>query len=81
MKLLDLPQAVRERRMFGFFDDFEWYLAPHRWTSLTADAGTAVAVGSTTPNGAVVLTTAAVDNSECAVGPPPAPCVPPTTSP
>jgi len=68
MKLLDLPQAVRERRMFGFFDDFEWYLAPHRWTSLTADAGTAVAVGSTTPNGAVVLSTAAVDNSECALG-------------
>jgi len=68
MKLLDLPQAVRERRMFGFFDDFEWYLAPHRWTSLTADAGTSVAVGSTTPNGAVVLTTAAVDNSECGVG-------------
>ncbi|MFN7802645.1 MAG: hypothetical protein ACK5TO_01435 [Planctomycetaceae bacterium] len=68
MKLLDLPQAVRERRMFGFFDDFEWYLAPHRWTSLTSDAGTAVAVGTTTPNGAVVLTTPAVDNSECAVG-------------
>lgn len=68
MKLLDLPQAVRERRMFGFFDDFEWYLAPHRWTSLTADAGTAVTVGNTTPNGAVVLTTAALDNSECALG-------------
>ncbi|MFN8858489.1 MAG: hypothetical protein ACK50P_23170 [Planctomycetaceae bacterium] len=69
MKLLDLPQAVRERRMFGFFDDFEWYLSPHRWTSLAADAGTAVGAGPSAAGGAVVLATSAVDNSECALGP------------
>lgn len=68
MKLLDLPQDLRDRRMFGFFDDFEWYLSPHRWTSLTADAGTSVAAGATAFGGAVVLTTGAVDNSECALG-------------
>ncbi|RPI88841.1 MAG: hypothetical protein EHM42_04065 [Planctomycetaceae bacterium] len=68
MKLLDLPPDLRDRRMFGFFDDFEWYLSPHRWTSLSADAGTSVAAAATAVGGTVVLTTGAVDNSECALG-------------
>ena len=67
MKLLDLPHDLRDRRLFGFFDDFEWYLSPHRWTSLTADAGVSVSAGASAVGGAVVLATAAVDNSECAV--------------
>ncbi|MGQ0637315.1 MAG: hypothetical protein ACT4QC_22130 [Planctomycetaceae bacterium] len=68
MKVLDLPQDVRERRMHGFFDDFDWYLSPHRWTSLAADAGASVAAGASSQGGAVVLTTGATDNNEAAVG-------------
>ncbi|MFN0051073.1 MAG: hypothetical protein ACKV0T_02720 [Planctomycetales bacterium] len=67
MKILDLPQDVRERRMFGFFDDFEWFITPHRWTALAADAGTSVAAGSSSTGGAVVLTTGPTDNNEAAV--------------
>src|SRR3954462_13666997 len=40
-KLLTLPDALENRREFGFFDDFEWYLSPHRWTSVLTDSGTA----------------------------------------
>lgn len=67
MKILDLPQDVKERRMYGFFDDFEWYISPHRWTALAADAGSSVAVGAGAAGGAVVLTTGATDNNEAAV--------------
>lgn len=67
MKILDLPQDVKERRMYGFFDDFEWYITPHRWTSLAADAGASVAVGASAVAGTVVLTTGATDNNEAAV--------------
>lgn len=67
MKVLDLPQDVRERRMFGFFDDFEWYISPHRWTNLAADAGSSVAIGASAVGGTVVLTTGATDNNEAAV--------------
>src|SRR5690242_1234219 len=67
MKVLDLPQDVKERRMFGFFDDFEWYISPHRWSSLAADAGASVAIGASAAGGTVVLTTGATDNNEAAV--------------
>lgn len=67
MKVLDLPQDVKERRMFGFFDDFEWYISPHRWSSLAADAGASVAIGASAAGGTVVLTTGATDNNEIAV--------------
>lgn len=67
MKVLDLPQDVKERRMYGFFDDFEWYISPHRWTALAADAGSSVAVGASAAGGTVVLTTGATDNNEAAV--------------
>lgn len=67
MKVLDLPRSVLERRMYGFFDDFEWYISPHRWTALAADAGTSVAVGASSAGGTVVLTTGATDNNEAAV--------------
>jgi len=67
MKVLDFPQDVKERRMFGFFDDFEWYISPHRWSSLAADAGSSVSIGASAPGGTVVLTTGATDNNEAAV--------------
>ena len=47
MKILDLPQRIRERRLFGFFDDFEWFLSPHLWTSFaTGSGGAGVAMAS-----------------------------------
>lgn len=65
-RLLDLRDEMLARRTFGFLDDFEWYLSPHRWTSLAADAGSSVAVGASATNGTVVLTSGATDNNECA---------------
>ena len=53
MKLLDLPQRLRERRMFGVFDDFEWFLSPHLWTSFaTGTGGASVALASGAGSGA-----------------------------
>jgi hypothetical protein len=69
MKILDLPQRIRERRMFGFLDDFEWYLSPHLWTSFaTGTGGASVAVGAAAFGGTVVLTTGATLNNEAAIG-------------
>lgn len=67
MKVLELSHELRERRMFGFFDEFEWFVSPHRWTALTADAGAAVAPQATGVGGVVVVATGAVDNNEAAV--------------
>lgn len=53
-KLLNTPQDLKERRQFGFKDDFEWLLSPHRWTAVLSDSGSAV-VGSS-PGGVVTLT-------------------------
>jgi hypothetical protein len=49
---------------FGFADDFEWYISPHRWTSLAADAGSSVAVTAGATGGVLALTTGATDNNE-----------------
>lgn len=69
MKILDLPQRIRERRLFGFLDDFEWYLSPHLWTSFaTGTGGASVAVGAGALGGTVVLTTGATLNNEAAIG-------------
>lgn len=40
-KLVELFDQMRLRRQFGFFDDFEWYISPHRWTSTLTDSGSA----------------------------------------
>jgi len=79
MKLLDLPQRLRERRLFGFFDDFEWYLSPHLWTSFftgTGGAGVALAAGAGQFGGVVALTTGATLNNEAAIGTSSAPFIP-----
>lgn len=69
MKILDLPQRIRERRLFGFLDDFEWYLSPHLWTSFaTGTGGASVAIGAAALGGTVVLTTGATLNNEAAIG-------------
>jgi len=67
MKVLELPSDLRERRMFGFFDEFEWFVSPHRWTALAADAGASVGCVSTGVGGLLAVATGAVDNNEAAV--------------
>lgn len=68
MKILDLPQTIKERRLFGLFDDFLWYLSPHLWTSFnTGSGGASVAVGAAAFGGTVVLTTGATANNEAAI--------------
>lgn len=66
-KVLDLMDELKHRRTFGFFDDLEWYISPHRWTSLAADAGSSVAIDADEPTGAIDLTTGATDNNEAGV--------------
>ncbi|MBS0265649.1 MAG: hypothetical protein JSS02_27200 [Planctomycetes bacterium] len=71
MKILDLPQRLRERRLFGVFDDFEWFLSPHLWSSFASGAGgasVAVASGAAMFGGVVLLTTGATLNNEAALG-------------
>src|SRR5258708_2218200 len=68
MKILDLPQAIKERRLFGLFDDFLWYISPHLWTSFnTGTGGASVAVGAAAFGGTAVLTTGATANNEAAI--------------
>jgi len=38
-KLVDMPDSLKGRRTFGFFDDFEWMISPHRWTSTLTHSG------------------------------------------
>jgi hypothetical protein len=68
MKILDLPQAIKERRLFGFFDDFLWYISPHLWTSFnTGTGGASVAPGTGAFGGTAVLTTGATANNEASI--------------
>lgn len=64
-KLPCKPQAVLEREMFGFFDDFLWYLSPHMWTSLTEDNST-VAIDADDPRGVLNIQCTTDDNEEAA---------------
>lgn len=69
MKLLEFPDALILRRVHGFFDDFEWYISPHRWTSLSADAGVTAPVEASTTTaigGVLTMSTGATDNNEVA---------------
>ena len=68
MKILDLPQGIKERRLFGLFDDFLWYISPHLWSSFnTGTGGASVAPGSSAFGGTAVLTTGATANNEAAI--------------
>lgn len=64
--LLSLPDGLEKRHEFGFFDDFEWFVTAHRWTSLASDSGASVA-HSDAPGGKVVITTGGTDNNEATV--------------
>lgn len=65
-KLVDVRDELEHRRTFGFFDDFEWLISPHRWTALAADVGASAAVGDAA-GGILALTTGAIDNNEAYV--------------
>jgi hypothetical protein len=49
-----------------FVDHFLWYISPHMWTSLAADAGASVAMRDQ-HGGWARITTGAVDNNEAAI--------------
>jgi hypothetical protein len=40
VQILDKHDPLLKRRTFGFFDDFDWMISPHRWTTVASDSGT-----------------------------------------
>jgi hypothetical protein len=68
VKLLQYSDVLgRMPHQFEVFEDFLWYISPHMWTSLAADAGASVAVTAATDSGILAMLTGAVDNNEAAV--------------
>ena len=67
MNMLHYPETLREVRQFEVFDDFVWYISPHLWTALAADASSAVAIDADGVGGVVTISTAATDNNEAAL--------------
>ena len=61
-----LPAGLERPSSFQVFDDFNWLVTAHNWTTLVADGGTSATV-STTFGGVVPLVTGATDNNEAAV--------------
>lgn len=69
MKLLALPDDLRNRRQFHIWDDFIWYISPHMWTSLASDGGVTApvqAATTTATGGVITMSTGATDNNEVA---------------
>ncbi len=60
------PAVLAAPRQFGIFDNFDWFVTAHRWTSLAADSGSSVAT-TTAAGGGVLLTTGATDNNEASI--------------
>jgi len=53
---IKMPMDLLYRDQYGFFDDFLWYISPHLWTALAADAGvTAPAILTTLPGGWITM--------------------------
>jgi hypothetical protein len=61
------PQAMKDRDAAGFFDDFHWFISPHLWTNLAADAGVTGFAAADTAGGNISGATGATDNNEIAV--------------
>ena len=66
MKNVRMPQSLIERDVFGFFDDFEWFVSIHRWTKIVTDvAGGVGIVGADAVQGRLTVGTEdATDNDE-----------------
>ena len=66
LKLSDI--ALKLPYQFEDFDDFHWFISPHNWTSLAADAGiTAPAIVTGGTGGRLTMASGTTDNNE--VGP------------
>jgi len=62
-KLIDLPDALKLRRQFGIFDEFDTYVSTERWTT-TTDAGGTASVSGAGVGGILAVVTDADDNDE-----------------
>lgn len=60
-KLDDLMSPLMNRRTFGFFDDFEWFVSVHRWTKIVTDV--AGGVGIACADGAAGLLTVSPEDA------------------
>lgn len=68
MRLIQPPQALLDMRLnYRFWDDFDWYITPHFWTSLSADAGVTAPAQTDNEWGQVTMATGATDNNEVMV--------------
>lgn len=68
MNVLRMPQWLKEiGDTHGVADDFHWYISPHQWTNLAADAGTtapALAAGNAAVGGVLTMASGTTDNNE-----------------
>ncbi len=46
-KLVDLLDQLKYRRTFGFMDDFDWFISPHRWTTVTSTGSVGISSDGT----------------------------------
>lgn len=60
------PSAMKDRDAAGFFDDFHWFISPHLWTNLAADAGVTAPAAADSASGTISGATGATDNNEIA---------------
>lgn len=68
MNVLPLPQGMKEKSLYGFFEDFFWYVITHLWTSLKADSTATMDIDAGYAGGRVLLYTDTTDNNEVAIG-------------
>lgn len=67
-RLRPISDWLERKDTFGFFDDFEWYVTAHRWTSLASDTNSSVACDADGPGGVLVINTGDnTDNNEAAI--------------
>lgn len=67
---IKLPLDIAQRDQGGLFDDFFWYISPHWWTNLAADAGAvapAIVTGAPGVGGVLSFGTGATLNNEVAI--------------
>jgi hypothetical protein len=66
MNIVKLSDAMLKLAgQFEFYDDFHWFISPHAWTSLSADAGvTAPAIVSGGTGGRLTMASGTTDNNE-----------------
>ena len=65
MKIADRGPYYDKKRSFIIEDNFEWYISPHRWTSITEGTSTVAHVGDAVPS-TVLVTTGATNNQAAA---------------